>query len=292
MLLLLLQHHLHNIPRTNADIHTCPATNHTACTLDAHAMPPYPLGRGSANHHHQALAWGWLVGWYFGGWLVYCWELSSSWSMGMPRYFATSLRVLSCWRAFTVARALFSWLREPMRLASTFCTPANSSTERMAPPAITPVPSEAGTMTQRAAWYLASDLWGMVPAPTRGTLTMFFLASTRVLLTATATSRPAWQPTPTRPFWLPTMATQRKPMILPPFTTLVTRVSSMMRSTHCSPSSSSSKATSSPSSSASSSSSASMSGTSSSSSARASTDSSPRATAAARSCLRWSSDAT
>mmetsp|Transcript_36072 Transcript_36072/g.91149 ORF Transcript_36072/g.91149 Transcript_36072/m.91149 type:complete len:214 (+) Transcript_36072:812-1453(+) len=213
--------------------------------------------------------------------------------MGTPRDLDTSSRVCTLASALTVARAVFRGEREPRRLARQFCTPASSSTERTTPPAIQPVPPDAGTSTTRPAWNLVSALWGMVFSPTRGTRITFLRASTSVRLTATAISRPAAQPTPTRPLPLPTMATQRKPMILPPLTTLVTRVISMIRSTHCSPSSSSSTASSaSSSSSPMASSSASASATSSSSSARESADSSPRATAAAISCLRASSCAT
>lgn len=52
-------------------------------------------------------------------------------------------------------------------------SPANSSTARTAPPAMTPVPSAAGCSTTPAALNQASLRWGMVPAPTRGTSTMF-----------------------------------------------------------------------------------------------------------------------
>lgn len=52
-------------------------------------------------------------------------------------------------------------------------SPASSSTARTAPPAMTPVPSAAGCSTTPAALNQASLRWGMVPAPTRGTSTMF-----------------------------------------------------------------------------------------------------------------------
>ena len=45
-----------------------------------------------------------------------------------------------------VARTRLIGLREPTALASTFFTPTTSNTARIAPPAITPVPSEAGCM--------------------------------------------------------------------------------------------------------------------------------------------------
>src|SRR6185503_7485215 len=54
-------------------------------------------------------------------------------------------------RPLIVARTRLIGLREPTALASTFFTPTTSSTARIAPPAITPVPSEAGCMNTRAA---------------------------------------------------------------------------------------------------------------------------------------------
>lgn len=71
---------------------------------------------------------------------------NKSLDIGTPLALATSLRVLSCCMALTVARALLRALRHPRRLASTFCTPASSNTDLIELPAMTPVPSEAGTM--------------------------------------------------------------------------------------------------------------------------------------------------
>ena len=49
------------------------------------------------------------------------------------------------------ARALLSGVLEPSRLASTFLMPASSSTVRIEPPAITPVPGAAGRINTLAA---------------------------------------------------------------------------------------------------------------------------------------------
>lgn len=76
--------------------------------------------------------------------------------MGTPRARLTSSSVFSWVRALMVARALFSMLRVPRRLDRQLRTPASSSTERTAPPAIQPVPSEAGTTTTLAECCLVS----------------------------------------------------------------------------------------------------------------------------------------
>jgi hypothetical protein len=49
-------------------------------------------------------------------------------------------------RPLMVACTTFMALLVPMHLASTFCTPTTSNTARIAPPAMMPVPSEAGCM--------------------------------------------------------------------------------------------------------------------------------------------------
>jgi hypothetical protein len=69
-----------------------------------------------------------------------------------------------------VARTRLIGLREPTALASTFFTPTASSTARIAPPAITPVPSDAGCMNTRAAPWLALTGCHSVPL-FRSTLT-------------------------------------------------------------------------------------------------------------------------
>ena len=53
--------------------------------------------------------------------------------------------------AGAIARVLLRGVLEPRRLASTFLMPASSSTVRMEPPAITPVPGAAGRIRTLAA---------------------------------------------------------------------------------------------------------------------------------------------
>src|SRR3546814_17349706 len=69
----------------------------------------------------------------------------------LPRLAAISEGLFILVSASIVARTRLIGLREPSALASTFCTPATSNTARIAPPAITPVPSEAGRMQTLAA---------------------------------------------------------------------------------------------------------------------------------------------
>ena len=54
-------------------------------------------------------------------------------------------------KAMEDARTTLIGLLDPMHLASTLLTPATSNTARMAPPAMMPVPSEAGRSTTLAA---------------------------------------------------------------------------------------------------------------------------------------------
>ncbi len=59
---------------------------------------------------------------------------------------ATSCGDFICLRPLMVARTRLIGLREPLHLARTSCTPTASNTARIAPPAITPVPLEAGVI--------------------------------------------------------------------------------------------------------------------------------------------------
>src|SRR5687768_17055098 len=61
-----------------------------------------------------------------------------------PRRLATSSGDSSILRASTVAWTMLMAFDEPSDLLSTSCTPAASSTARTGPPAMTPVPGDAG----------------------------------------------------------------------------------------------------------------------------------------------------
>ena len=77
--------------------------------------------------------------------------------------------------AFTVALTRLCGLRLPRHLVSTFCTPATSSTARTPPPAITPVPGEAGLSSTWPAPNSPDDDVRDRAAPVTGTWNMFFL---------------------------------------------------------------------------------------------------------------------
>src|SRR5262249_5257373 len=62
----------------------------------------------------------------------------------LPRGAASCRGGRSSRSAARVARPMLWGLFEPMHLVSTLATPASSTTARTPPPAITPVPSEAG----------------------------------------------------------------------------------------------------------------------------------------------------
>src|SRR5215210_5792594 len=108
-------------------------------------------------------------------------------SRARPRRAATSSGRSRPCRAATVACTMLIGFDDPRDLESTSWMPAHSSTARTGPPAITPVPGEAGfSMTTPAAF----SPWmgcGMVPWM-RGTLKKCFLASSTPLAIAAGTS--------------------------------------------------------------------------------------------------------
>src|SRR5882762_978844 len=125
-----------------------------------------------------------------------------------------------------------------MHLASTLVTPITSNTARMGPPAMMPVPSEAGSMMTLEEPCLPITAWCSVPF-FRDTRNIFRRASSRAFWTATGTSRALPLPMPTAPSPSPTTVSAAKPRIRPPFTTLVTRftdtIFSFRPSERCSP---------------------------------------------------------
>src|SRR5665213_355523 len=128
-----------------------------------------------------------------------------------------------------VAFAMLIGFVVPRLFASTLRTPASSSTARTPPPAITPVPSEAGRSITRAASNRPSTSWVIVD-PCFGTVYKFFLASSTALVIARGTSRALPYPTPTRSFSSPTTTSAVNEKRRPPLTTLATRLISTTRS--------------------------------------------------------------
>src|SRR2546423_11303515 len=104
-----------------------------------------------------------------------------------PRSSATSFGLRRFSSAVIVAftRLIGFWL--PSDFESTSWMPASSSTARTPPPAITPVPSEAGLRNTRPAPYTPSTWWVIV-VPYIGTLKRFFLARSTPFWMASGTS--------------------------------------------------------------------------------------------------------
>src|SRR5438093_1145685 len=125
-----------------------------------------------------------------------------------------------------------------MHFASTLVTPITSNTARMGPPAMMPVPSEAGCMITFEEPCLPITACCSVPF-FRDTRNILRRASSRAFWTATGTSRALPLPMPTAPSPSPTTVSAAKPRIRPPFTTLVTRftetIFSFRPSERCSP---------------------------------------------------------
>src|SRR5690349_10021491 len=68
----------------------------------------------------------------------------------LPRRAAISAGVLMALRPSRVARTTLYGLVEPKHLARTLVTPITSNTARIGPPAMMPVPSEAGCISTLA----------------------------------------------------------------------------------------------------------------------------------------------
>src|SRR5215208_252401 len=106
----------------------------------------------------------------------------------LPRIRATSSGRRSRVSASTVAFAMLIGFVVPSDFARTLRMPASSSTARTPPPAITPVPSEAGRSRTRAAPNRPRESCVIV-VPCFGTLKRFFFASSTALVIASGTSR-------------------------------------------------------------------------------------------------------
>src|SRR5450755_4572225 len=68
-----------------------------------------------------------------------------------PRLAAISAGELQCSSAFSVARTMLYGLVEPWHLARMLVTPTTSNTARIGPPAMIPVPPDAGCMNTLVA---------------------------------------------------------------------------------------------------------------------------------------------
>src|SRR6266404_6541694 len=146
--------------------------------------------------------------------------MSSTW---LPRKRANSIGSFILSKASKVARTTLCGLVDPNTFVRTSRTPTACITARTAPPAITPVPSEAGlTMTLPAA-YSPINWCGSVWLISGTRIRLFFAASIAFFI-AKGTSRALPVPKPTWPPSSPTTTSAANERFLPPLTTLVTRL--------------------------------------------------------------------
>src|SRR6185436_4209656 len=152
----------------------------------------------------------------------------------LPRKRASSMGSFIRNSASNVARTTLCGLVDPNTLVLTSRTPTACITARTAPPAITPVPSDAGLTMTRPAPNLPINWCGRVFL-IKGTRIRFFLAASMAFLIASGTSRALPVPKPTWPPSSPTTTRAANDIFLPPFTTLVTRLIEMTWSFRSSP---------------------------------------------------------
>ena len=141
----------------------------------------------------------------------------------MPRFAATCSADRMLCNPSIVARITLMGLFDPIHFASTSLTPTTSNTARMGPPAIIPVPSDAGCMKTRAAPCRAITAYCRVE-PCNEIFTRFLRALSIAFCIAAGTSLALPRPIPTRPLPSPTTVKAVNPNKRPPFTTLATRL--------------------------------------------------------------------
>src|SRR5215203_1881273 len=128
----------------------------------------------------------------------------------------------SLWSPSTVACTRFTEVVEPSALVSTSFMPASSRTALTPPPAITPVPSEAGLRSTEELSNLPVTSCGMVVLRI-GTSNMLRLARSWPFWMAAGTVLAFPRPVPTLPLPSPTTTRAEKLKRRPPLTTLATR---------------------------------------------------------------------
>src|SRR5436190_16680472 len=101
--------------------------------------------------------------------------------------------------------------------------PAASATARTPPPAITPVPGEAGRNSTRAPSYSPITSWGIVFSFNE-TFSMALRAASEAFRIASDTSFALPNPHPTFPSWSPATISALKLKRRPPFTTFAQRL--------------------------------------------------------------------
>ena len=153
----------------------------------------------------------------------------------LSRSAATSSGRRSALSPATVAATRFTGLLVPSDLLRMSRIPASSSTARTPPPAMTPVPSEAGFSRTLPAPERPVTWWVIV-VRYLGTRKRFFLASSTAFWMATGTSLAFPWPTPTVSTSLPTTTRAENEKRRPPLTTFATRLTWTTRSLSSSPS--------------------------------------------------------
>src|SRR3990170_2475311 len=140
-----------------------------------------------------------------------------------PRIVAISSGERSCWSAFIVALTTLTGFVDPSDFVRMSRMPADSATARTEPPAMTPVPLDAGRSSTLAEPKRPVTACGSV-WPASGTSITCFLASSTPLRMASGTSSAFPSPAPTWPRPSPTTTIAEKLNRRPPFTTLDTRL--------------------------------------------------------------------
>src|SRR5262245_52654104 len=150
-------------------------------------------------------------------------------SVDLSRLSAICSAALSIFKALTVARTTLCGLEEPRHFERMSWMPADSTTARTAPPAMTPVPAEAGRNRTLPEPKCPNPSCG-IELWRSGTLNMFLRAWSLPLRIASGTSLALPSPTPTCPDSSPTTTSAEKLKRRPPFTTLATRLMWITRS--------------------------------------------------------------
>ena len=155
--------------------------------------------------------------------------LGAIWCTWRPRRSAISWGRRNAFRADIVACTMLMGFDDPIDFDRMSLIPAASITARTGPPAITPVPGDAGFSSTRPAPSTPMISCGIVE-PIIGTTIMWRLASSTPFWIAAGTSLAFPWPTPTRPALSPTTTSAVNENRRPPLTTLATRLMCTTRS--------------------------------------------------------------
>ncbi len=210
--------HCRSIFQLNGVVHTTQAQTANTCTMRL-------LGSDDAFHqrHFQCFC--------------LCHDYPVISSTLLPRFAAISAGEFNACKPFRVARTTLYGLLEPIHLASTLRTP-----DRLKHSAHRTTSNNSSTV---GSWHhndlgctVTTDHRVMQRTVLQVDLNHLATDSSIAFCTATGTSLDFPLPMPTRPSPSPTTVSAAKPMIRPPFTTLVTRFTAIIFSMRPSPRSS------------------------------------------------------